>query len=217
MIRTPWLTEDANMKIFKTAGEGLIFLVLLAGLSWMTKSIASEPQTGNTEPEIKIDFKTDKDTGQDQVRAAAELHRGEAAILGVIMEVTEYPRLHEWIQKVIQLDSTDDGRQEFLVEFKFPWPVGCKWSRIEVQQEGGKGISWRQIDGSLGMNEGRMSVLADGELSYIDYRASIDVGVSKALVRPYMKGFVTDFLAAIDRRAKQRKQQIAKTRLSVAD
>jgi uncharacterized membrane protein len=108
--------------------------------------------------------------------------------------------LHEWIEETRLVDS-DLHSQDFLVKFRFPWPVGHQWSRVRVWHQGKEGIRWRQIEGSLHANRGEISFGTRDGQAHVDYRAAIDVGLPDLFTQPYKKRFVAEFLGAVYDRA----------------
>jgi len=145
-------------------------------------------------PTIDISFETDAVTGQKLVRAQAVFPASVPVAYAIFDAIGAYPRLHDWIRETT-LVSCGKGVQEFLVQFRFPWPVGRQWSRVEVHKNGGT-ISWTQLEGSLKANNGQISFEAAGDNVRVDYRAVIDVGLPDALTRSYKKQFITEFLTA---------------------
>lgn len=170
-------------------GNTLGGIALVTGLFLSTQAMA--------EPEIAIDFESDAQSGEEFVRAETGFRARRAAIWNAFAAITEYPNLHEWIREARFVGYHDDDTQEFLIEFEFPWPIGKRWSRVAVTSSGSQEISWRQIDGDLDANEGRISFSGEGEQARIHYRAVISVGVPAVFARPYKKQFVCEFLNAM--------------------
>jgi hypothetical protein len=102
--------------------------------------------------------------------------------------------LHDWIRETT-LVSTDKENREFLVKFVFPWPVVRQWSQVEVRHSGNT-IFWRQGDGSLKANHGRISFTTVDSEVHIDYRASIDIGFPELWTQPDKEKFIREFLTA---------------------
>jgi uncharacterized membrane protein len=134
----------------------------------------------------------------------------------VFNAIAEYPALHNWIQDTKIESDARNGRQEFFIKFKFPWPVGERWSRVEVQREGDSVISWHQLEGTLKMNQGRIVIAEHEQQAHIDYRAVIDVGFPNAVTRSYKKQFVSEFLSAIHYRTNNGGQSPDETSASAA-
>ncbi|MGB5603799.1 MAG: hypothetical protein WBO14_15330 [Gammaproteobacteria bacterium] len=171
-------------------------IALVTSMSLSTPAMTAEASP-LSEAEIAIGFENDSSSGDEFISAETGFLAPRAAIWNAFAAITEYPNLHKWIREARFVGFTDDDTQEFLIEFKFPWPIGTRWSRIEVTREHGSKISWRQIEGDLGANEGRISFSSKGDQARIHYRAIISVGVPALLARPYKKKFVWEFLNAI--------------------
>lgn len=176
---------------------GGIALAAVMGLSTTAMTAVASPLS---DPEIAIGFENDSSTGDEFISAEASFQARRAEIWNAFSAITEYPDLHEWIGEARFVGNSDEGSQEFLIEFKFPWPVGTRWSRVEVTREHGSEISWRQIEGDLNANEGRISFSSTSDQAHIHYRAIISLGVPAMLARPYKKKFVREFLNAIKER-----------------
>lgn len=174
-------------------------IALATGMSLSTPAMTEEASP-HSEPEVVIGFENDSSLGDEFISAEASFQARRAAIWNAFAAITEYPNLHEWIGDARFVGNTKDDSQEFLIEFEFPWPVGARWSRVEVTREHGSEISWRQIDGDLNANEGRISFSSVGDQAQIHYRAIIGVGVPAMFARPYKKKFVREFLNAIKER-----------------
>jgi len=151
----------------------------------------------NAAPVIEIDFKSDEASGQELIHARAELGSHGAETWKALGAITAYPALHPWICDTHLLRQSGERLQEFLIEFEFPWPVGRRWSRIEVQRESPVRISWRQLEGSLQVNQGQLSFNSRGGEVHIDYQATINVGLPDAWTRYYRQKFVSEFLGAV--------------------
>jgi uncharacterized membrane protein len=162
-------------------------ILFAAGLACLAASVEAAPT-------IDISFETDAVTGQKLARAQAIFPANAAVTYAIFDAIAAYPQLHDWIRKTT-LVSCSEGVQEFLVQFRFPWPVGRQWSRVEVHRNGGT-ISWKQLEGSLKANDGQISFEAAGDKVRVDYRAAIDVGLPDALTRSYKKQFIAEFLTA---------------------
>ena len=164
-------------------------LALLSGAA-----IAAPPALAT--PEIDISFDSVDDAGRRLIHAEALFPVAGNAVQRVFAAIAAYPALHDWIVSTRHTASGPDG-EEFLVEFRFPWPVGQQWSRVEVRRRGDSSIEWRQIEGSLKANHGRIAFASRGANAHIDYRAIIDVGYPEPLTRPYKKRFVSEFMQAV--------------------
>ena len=171
-------------------------IALATGMSLSTPAMTEEASPFS-EPDIAIGFENDSSSGDEFINAKTGFQARHAEIWNAFASITEYPNLHKWIREARFVGYTDDDTQEFLIEFKFPWPIGTRWSRVEVTREHGSEISWRQIEGDLDANEGRVSFSSKGDQAHIHYRAIINVGVPAMLARPYKKKFVCEFLNAI--------------------
>lgn len=148
-------------------------------------------------PRIEISFETADASGEELICAQAEFHRHGRETWEALASISAYPELHPWIQGARLVDQAGARRQGFLMEFKFPWPVGRRWSHIEVNRESPTRISWHQIEGNLKTNQGQLSLKSrEGQVT-IDYRASINVGLPNAWTRRYRKKFVVEFIGAV--------------------
>ncbi len=150
-------------------------------------------------PRIEVSFEADASDSQKLVRARAVFPTRQSLVYDVFNSITAYPMLHAWI-KATTLVSADQSAQEFLVTFAFPWPVGQQWSRVEVSRSG-KTIFWKQLEGSLRANHGRISFAAADNKVFIDYRAAIDIGLPELWTQSYKEKFIREFLTAAYERA----------------
>jgi len=145
-------------------------------------------------PPIKVSFEAGEAGTQKLVHAQTAFPAQEAAVYRVFEQIAIYPMLHDWIRKTTALGA-DGASAEFLVEFDFPWPVGRQWSRVEVRDSGDT-IVWRQVEGSIRANHGRISFAASGDGVRIDYLAAIDIGLPELVTQGYKAQFVREFLTA---------------------
>jgi hypothetical protein len=150
--------------------------------------------------QIDINFEADQASGNEWIRAQANYDIKKSRLYEILNAITEYPALHGWIQDARIESDAENGRQEFFIKFKFPWPVGERWSRVEVRSEGDSVITWNQLEGTLKMNQGRITITGHERQARIDYLAIIDVGFPNAVTRSYKKQFVSEFLGAIHHR-----------------
>jgi len=174
-----------------TAATALIHLLRLIALA-IVLNCHGTPVFA--EPRIDISFEADAADTQRLVHARAQFAARESVVYDVFDGITTYPMLHEWIRKTTQVSAGKDS-QEFLVEFAFPWPVGRQWSHVEVRHSGNT-ISWKQVEGTLKANHGRISFTSSDSGVDIDYRAAIDVGLPELWTQPYKEKFIREFLTA---------------------
>jgi uncharacterized membrane protein len=165
----------------------LLLVVLAAGLLFPGLPVFAAPQ-------IEVRFEADSADSQKLVHAQAVFAVPQPVIYNIFNRITTYPMLHDWVRETT-LVSGDHDSQEFLVKFSFPWPVGSQWSRVEVRH-GGNTIFWRQVDGSLKANHGRISFTTVDSKVHLDYHAAIDVGLPELLTRSYKEKFIREFLSA---------------------
>lgn len=145
-------------------------------------------------PEIEVRFEADSADSQKLIHAQAVFAVPQPLIYNIFNCITTYPMLHDWVRETT-LVREDNDSQEFLVKFSFPWPVGSQWSRVEVRH-GGNTIFWRQVDGSLKANHGRISFTTVDSKVHLDYHAAIDVGLPELWTRSYKEKFIREFLTA---------------------
>lgn len=173
----------------------LYFVLITVCLSYPAQNEAATPS-------ININFENSSSTGREIIHARAAFDSHGAGIRTTLAAITGYPGLHAWIRTTTLLRHVSKGRLEYRVEFDFPWPVGRRWSRIEVHQESPTRISWRQVEGDLKMNQGEISIVTCGERVDIEYRAILDIGLPDAWTRGYKRKFVSEFLSAVYDQAK---------------
>jgi hypothetical protein len=164
----------------------LLFLALFFAAGW---SFASPP--------IAIEFVQEQDAESEWILAKANCQSAEPPVRKALDAVVNYPQLHSWIRDTKLESPLIDGARQFLIEFKFPWPVGQQWSRVEVKKVGDSTISWHQLEGSVKMNRGRIVITERNQQAHLDYRANIDIGYPNTVTRHYKKKFVLEFLNAI--------------------
>ena len=114
------------------------------------------------------------------------------SIRKVLLAINGYAALHPWITGASLVKSSNQDPAEFLIEFKFPWPIGRRWSHIEVQQDGGSAIVWQH--GSS--NQGKLQFAALGRGLVVEYSAVISFGLPDILLRRFKKQFVIEFINA---------------------
>ena len=148
-------------------------------------------------PDIDIKFEEETGINSEWIHAKANCHTTGEQLYEVVDAVINYPELHSWIRDTKIENNNANISQKILMEFTFPWPVGEQWSRIEVTKKNKSTITWRQLEGSLIMNRGRVVIVEHDQQAYIDYRANIDVGYANVLTRDYKEAFVVEFLKAI--------------------
>jgi uncharacterized membrane protein len=146
------------------------------------------------EPRIEITFEVDTAESQKLIHAQAVFDAPRPVVYNIFNDITTYPMLHDWIRETT-LVSTGTESQEFLVVFAFPWPVGRQWSQVEVRHSGNT-ISWRQVEGSLKANQGRISLTSADSKVHLDYRAAIDIGLPELWTQSYKEKFIREFLTA---------------------
>ena len=173
----------------------LYFVLITVCLSYPAQNEAATPG-------IDINFENSSATGQETIHAKAEFYSYGPEIRTTLVAIAGYPELHAWIRNTTLLRHVSAGKLEYLVEFDFPWPVGRRWSRIEVHQESPTKMSWHQLEGNLKMNQGEISIVTCGERVNIEYRAILDIGLPDALTRRYKKKFISEFLNAAYDQAK---------------
>ncbi len=179
----------------KQTARLLYFVLLTICLGYAAQNEAATPS-------ININFENSSSTGREIIHARAAFDSHGAGIRTTLAAITGYPGLHAWIRTTTLLRHVSKGRLEYRVEFDFPWPVGRRWSRIEVHQESPTRISWRQVEGDLKMNQGEISIVTCGERVDIEYRAILDIGLPDAWTRGYKRKFVSEFLSAVYDQAK---------------
>ncbi len=153
------------------------------------------------EPAIKIHFAKDSTSGQETLNAQTVFDHHGAALRRVLLSFHDYADLHPWITEATLTRPAVGGKSEFLIRFKFPWPVGQRWSRIEVSTDYRNSITWHQVEGTMNANTGQLKFVASGQSIRIDYSAVIHVGLPNALTRGFKKRFVREFIDAAHTRA----------------
>lgn len=174
-------------------------MIRLRRLLWLAAlgaALGCSVQGALAGPDIDISFEGPDANGQRVIHARALFPVAGAEVQRVFEAIGDYPSLHDWIDSA-RLVASDAHSEQFLVEFRFPWPVGRQWSRVEVRRQGEHAIEWHQVEGSLKANHGRIAFASRGADAHIDYRAVIDVGLPEPLSRPYKKRFVSEFLDAV--------------------
>ena len=175
-----------------TAAKALAHMVRLAAVAIVLNCHGTPVFAG---PQIEISFEVGAADNQKLVHAQALFTARRSVVYDIFDGITTYPMLHEWIRKTTLVGTGKDS-QEFLVEFAFPWPVGRQWSRVEVRHSGNTMILWKQVEGSLKANDGRISFTSSDSEVHIDYRAAIDVGLPELWTQTYKEKFIREFLTA---------------------
>jgi uncharacterized membrane protein len=165
----------------------LRLMVLAAGILFTGTPVFAGPQ-------IEIRFETDSADSQKLIHAQAVFAVPQPVIYNIFNCITTYPQLHDWVRETTRVNE-DHHTQVYLVKFSFPWPVGSQWSRVEVRHNGNT-IFWKQVDGSLEANHGRISFTTVDSKVHLDYRAAIDVGLPELWTRSYKEKFIREFLTA---------------------
>jgi uncharacterized membrane protein len=165
----------------------LMLMVFASGLLFPGSPVFAGPQ-------IEISFEADSAESQKLIHAQAVFAVPQPIVYNIFKRITTYPMLHDWVRETTRV-SEDHDSQVYLVKFSFPWPVGNQWSRVEVRH-GGNTIFWKQVDGSLEANHGRISFTTVDSKVHLDYRAAIDVGLPELWTRSYKEKFIREFLTA---------------------
>lgn len=165
-----------------------LLVVLVAGLLCPARAVFADPR-------IEVRFEADAADSQKLIHAQTVFDAPHPVVCNIFSQITAYPMLHDWIRETTLVKGSSE-RQEYLVEFAFPWPVGRQWSRVEVHHSGNT-IIWRQVDGSLNANHGRISFTTTHDSKVIiDYRAAIDIGLPELWTQSYKEKFIREFLTA---------------------
>jgi uncharacterized membrane protein len=172
--------------------------VQLARLAILLSIALLAAATARAEPRIDIGFETDGAHEAEFVRARTVFRADPEVVCAIFSHIAGYPALHDWVRETVLVKSSGDTR-EYIVKFRFPWPVGAQWSRIEVHN-GRNTITWKQLEGSLAANHGRLRFETGDDQVRVDYRAAINVGMPDLWTRSYRKQFVTEFLNAVRER-----------------
>jgi len=173
------------------------FVMRLLRYLLLSVALACTANPSVAAPQIVIEFQQAPGSENEWIYAKANCQTTKPQLSEVINAVVKYPALHSWIRDTKIESNTINGGQQFLVEFEFPWPVGKRWSRVEMKKESDSVISWIQLEGTLKSNQGRIVITEREQQAHIDYRAIIDVGYPNAFTRGYKKQFVMEFLEAI--------------------
>jgi len=150
--------------------------------------------------DIEIRFVRDATSGQEVLKAQTAFESHGSALRNVLLNFHGYADLHPWITEATVVAHPINGRAEFIIRFKFPWPIGKRWSHIEVSRDN-NAIIWRQIEGTMKANRGQLVFVSNGQSTRIDYSATIGVGFPDAWTRGFKKQFVTEFIDAAYARA----------------
>ena len=153
------------------------------------------------EQAIKIRFAEDSTSGQETLNAHTVFDQHGAALRTVLLSFHDYADLHPWITEATLTSPIAGEKSEFLIQFKFPWPIGQRWSRVEVSTDQRNSINWHQVEGSMKANAGQLKFVASGQGIRVDYSAVINAGLPNALTRGFKKRFVREFIAAAHTRA----------------
>lgn len=145
---------------------------------------------------VDIDFVSDAETGREVIKAQYMFRQHTGSLRKVLLAVNGYAELHDWITRATLVKSISHEATEFLIEFEFPWPVGRRWSIIEVHKLGSDTIVWHQITGDMKANEGRLHFTEYDRGMKADYSAIIAIGMPDAVTRGFKKKFVTEFISA---------------------
>ena len=153
------------------------------------------------EQAIKIRFAKDSTSGQETLNAHTVFDHHGTALRSVLLSFQGYAELHPWITGATLTSPTAGGNSEFLIQFKFPWPIGQRWSRVEVSTDYQNSINWHQVEGTMKANAGQLKFVASGQGIRVDYSAVINAGLPNALTRGFKKRFVREFIDAAHTRA----------------
>lgn len=148
---------------------------------------------------IEFNFVNDAASGEEVLQAKSEFRQHGRSLQKVLLAISGYAELHSWITGVALIKGDHQQEVEFLIEFKFPWPVGCRWSHIRVQRDGTSTITWQQIDGNIEANEGRLAFTThDNQGMTVEYFTTINLGLGlpDLLLRGFKKKFVAEFINA---------------------
>lgn len=171
------------------------------GLLYTTLTLLTTCNAALAEQVVKTHFVNNAESGQEVMKAQATFGHYSEELRKVLLSFRGYADLHPWITETEISNSPVAGTSQVLIRFKFPWPVGKRWSRIEVNRDGQDAIVWRQIEGTLRANEGQLKFATDGQNIRIDYSAILNTGFPDRWTRSFKKQFVTEFINAAHLRA----------------
>ena len=180
-------THDRVAMSLKPLTHILMLMVFATGLLFSASPVFAGPQ-------IEVSFEADAADSQKLIHAKAVFAVPQPVVYDIFNRITTYPMLHDWIRETTLVNEGNDS-EEFRVEFAFPWPVGHRWSHVVVHHSGNT-IFWRQVDGSLKANHGRISFTTVDSKVHIDYRAAIDIGLPELWTQSFKEKFVREFLTA---------------------
>jgi hypothetical protein len=152
-------------------------------------------QQANASQPIEISITSDEASGLDVIQAQTAFDNHGYSLRRILLAIAGYADLHPWIISSTLVESGNQDGTEFLIEFKFPWPVRHRWSRIAVHREGENAIGWHQIAGNMQYNEGQLRFSSSGNQSIdVSMSAIIGIGLPEILTREFKKQFVKDFI-----------------------
>jgi len=146
---------------------------------------------------VEISVSNDDVSGLDIIQAETTIDNYGTSLRRTLLTIAGYAELHPWIVSSTPVESISGEGAEFLLEFKFPWPVRHRWSRIVVQQDGDNAIRWHQVEGNMQHNEGRLEFASSRNQSMeISMSAIFGIGLPEVLCRSLKKQFVKEFITA---------------------
>lgn len=152
-------------------------------------------QQVNASQPIEVSVTSDDASGLDLIQAQTAFDNYGASVRRILFAITNYAELHPWIVSSTPVGSGGQDGMEFLIEFKFPWPVRHRWSHIVVQRDGDNAISWHQIEGNMQHNEGHLRFSSSRNQSIeVSMSAIIGIGLPEILCREFKKQFVKEFI-----------------------
>jgi hypothetical protein len=152
-------------------------------------------QQANASQPIEVSVSSDDASGLDVIQAQTAFDNYGTSLRRVLLSIGGYADLHPWIVSSTLVGPGNQDVTEFLIEFKFPWPVSHRWSHIVVHREGENAVSWHQIAGNMQQNEGQLRFRSSSNQSIdVSMSAIIGIGLPEILTREFKKQFVKDFI-----------------------
>jgi hypothetical protein len=175
----------------------LLLSGVFSGAVFMLGSVAvAEPLPG-----VHVFYQAGADPGDEILYVEGRIDAPLSAVCHVVCDFAGWQSLHPWIISSRLEGTSEDGSSLVDVTTDLPWPIGQRWSRLEIQPFGGRTVAWQQIEGSFRQNYGTV-VLEDRDMgTEVHYWAVIDLGLPRVIARPFEKYFVEEFWRAVSQAA----------------
>jgi hypothetical protein len=186
-------TRVALRRVGRSLSRALFFGAVIA--TPCSFAVAAAP------PGLQVLHEAGADPGEEILYVQGRIDAPISAVCHVVFDIPGWQSLHPSIVSSHLESIRDDGSWVVDVTADFPWPIGRRWSRLEVELFGGRTVAWQQINGSFRQNHGTVILVDRDSSTDVRYWAVIDLGLPRVIARPFENYFVEEFWQAVSQAA----------------